>query len=749
MRKTTLLFFYCMISLLCKAQMVHTGKVTDENGKPLRGVTVTAGKNIFSTITDSAGSYFISREIGNADLSFSHVGFLSSTTSAGQAFGNIIKLYRNNEFLDETIVTAFENNTTLNRVPAAVSVLGKTLLNRYGGQSFVAAINTVPGVKMDERSPGSYRLSIRGNLLRSTFGVRNVKVYWNGIPFTDASGNTYFNQLSQENIGRIEIIKGPSGSMYGSGTGGVVLLGTSLPVTREKTISVNAAAGSYGMFSTGAAYTQSGTNATSLSFQHQQSDGYRVQTNMRRDVANYTGSYRINSRQRIHANVFYSDLFYQTPGGLTIAELSANPRQARPAAGAFPGAVTQKAAIYLKTIYAGISHEYEYGRWSHTSALYGSYTDFKNPTIRNYEDKYERGIGGRTVSKYKGKTLAHTFGGEYQSGFVNTSVHGNRSGIKDTLQYHDKIQSRQFNIFLQSEYSPVRNFSVTAGVSYNNFHYGFRRLSEAQKRSSDFTPQFVPRIAASLKLGQSYLYANVSKGYSPPSIDEVHASDGIFNTGLKAESAFHYETGIRTIILPNKLWLDGSIYLFQLRNTIVSRRDSGGADYYVNAGKTRQAGVEVGLIYLPVNNQVDFVRQLKLRVNYTYIHARFGQYQQGVNTYDGNRLTGTPPDVLIGAADISTAPGIYLNLTYNYTARLPVNDANTFFATSYNLFIAKAGYKINFRQKASADIYAAYEHSFNTPYSLGNDLNAAGNRFFNPSAPSTFTVGARFGFTVK
>jgi len=748
MRKLPLLFFCFLCNVSCNAQTPHAGKVIDENGKPLQGVTIKAGKNIFST-TDSAGLYFISAEPENAELTFSHIGFITYNISAKKIAGQVVILYRNNEFLEETIVTAFENKSTINSVPASVSVLGKAALNRYSGQSFVSAINIVPGVKMDERSPGSYRLSIRGNLLRSAFGVRNVKVYWNGIPFTDASGNTYFNQLSPENIGRVEILKGPSGSMYGSGTGGVVLLNSGLSDVKEKVISVQAAAGSYGLFSTGAAYTQSGTNATSVSFQHQRSDGYRVQTNMRRDVANYTGSYRINSHQRINANIFYSDLFYQTPGGLTLAELTADPRQARPAAGAFPGSVAQKAAIYLKTLYTGFSHEYEKGKWSNSTGLYASYTDFRNPTIRNYEDKYERGAGGRTVFKYKNNLWVHTFGGEFQSGLINTSVHGNRAGVKDTLQYQDKIHSRQYNIFLQSAFSPVRDFSVTAGVSYNNFHYGFRRLSEAQKRSSDFAPQFVPRIAASFKLGPTYLYANISKGYSPPSIDEVHASDGIFNTNLKAETGLNYETGIRTQLLPNKLWLDGSVYLFQLRNTIVSRRDSSGADFYVNAGKTKQFGTEIGLSYLPVNNHGDFVRQLKIWVNYTYIHARFGQYQQGINKYDGNKLTGTPPDVLVGGMDIATSPGIYANLTYSYTNRLPLNDANTFFATSYNLFIAKAGYKIDICKKATADLYAAYEHSFNNPYSLGNDLNAAGNRYFNPSAPSMFTVGAKFRFMVK
>ena len=74
---------------------------------------------------------------------------------------------------------------------------------------------------MEERSPGSYRMNIRGSTLRSPFGVRNVKIYWDEIPFTDAGGNTYLNQLSYYNFNSLEVIKGPGGSVYGAGTGGV------------------------------------------------------------------------------------------------------------------------------------------------------------------------------------------------------------------------------------------------------------------------------------------------------------------------------------------------------------------------------------------------------------------------------------------------------------------------------------------------------------------------------------------------
>ena len=94
--------------------------------------------------------------------------------------------------LQNLTVTAFAANAKWKNIPASVAVLNEKELQCLGNSSLVPALNTVPGVRMEERSPGSYRLSVRGSLLRSPFGIRNIKVYWNDIPFTDAGGRNLF-----------------------------------------------------------------------------------------------------------------------------------------------------------------------------------------------------------------------------------------------------------------------------------------------------------------------------------------------------------------------------------------------------------------------------------------------------------------------------------------------------------------------------------------------------------------------------
>ena len=264
-----------------------------------------------------------------------------------------------------------------------------------------------------------------------------------------------------------------------------------------------------------------------------------------------------------------------------------------------------------------------------------------------------------------------------------------------------------------------------------------------------FDPVLVPRLSLLKKLGDNYsVYVSVSNGYSPPTIDEIVPSTGVFNGDLEAEKGTNYEVGTRGEIVKQKLYVEAAAYLFNLSNTIVSRRDASGADYFVKTGETDQQGYELSVNYYPVRSSENFFQEIKCWSNYTHIDAKFKTYQQGNNDYSGKKLTGTPPNVFVLGADIVTMPGIYVNVTYSYTDLIPLNDANTFFGTQYNLFFGRVGYKHSFSKTLQGEIYCAYDKSFNTPYGLGNDLNAAGNRFYNPSAPENFAGAIKLRFNL-
>jgi iron complex outermembrane receptor protein len=327
--------------------------------------------------------------------------------------------------------------------------------------------------------------------------------------------------------------------MYGAGTGGVVLLNSRMAGYKENSISLGSMVGSYGLTETNLTYrNQSDQVNSTLQVSHQQSDGWRDQTATTKDIANYTASFIVSPKQTISTNIFYSDLYYQTPGGLTLAQMTANPRQSRPAAGVNRSAAQQQAALYIKTMYAGFSNEYHFSEaWSNTTSFYTSGTRFRNPSILNYQRKTEQGIGGRSVTQYQHKNFQLHIGGEFQYGFTSTRTFGNKFGVADTLQFDDEIAAKQYNIFLQSEIKITKNLILDAGLSYNNYGYDFARLNRrpVKEVQKNFDPVVVPRISLLQKIGSSYsVYATVSSGYSPPTIDEIVPSSGVFNDLLNA-----------------------------------------------------------------------------------------------------------------------------------------------------------------------------------------------------------------------
>lgn len=649
------------------------------------------------------------------------------------------------KILNEVVIQAYAYNRPASEVPAAVAVVAQKDFERFNNSSFLPAVNTVPGVRMEERSPGSYRFSIRGSLLRSPFGVRNVKVYWNGLPFTDGGGNTYLNLLDFNSVGSMEIIKGPGGSLYGAGTGGVVLLQS--PVSRENKLDLSAIVGSYGL----RRYHLSGETHTlktdfRIQYARQSSSGYREQTAMRRDALHADLNFLLTSSHKISATILYTDLFYETPGGLTKAQYEADPEQARPATPVIRGAVEQQAAVTNKTGFLGFTDDYQWNdNWSTRTGIYGSISAFENPTIRNYEIRDEQNFGVRSQTEYvfeKALSGKITIGGEYQYFNSPITVYGNTYGVIDTVQTDDKLKSSLFLFFGQAELNLGHDFYLTVGASANFLKYKFSTLQPPPsiKQNRTFDPVLSPRVALLKKFNLVSVYASVSQGFSPPSLAEVRPSAGTYNNDLNSERGLNYEMGFRGNLAKGQLRYDISAYDFRLDETIVIQRTADGAEYFVNAGKTSQQGLEGSLSYHPNLNSRSF--GLSLWTSYTYNHYRFKNYQSDGNDFSGKRLTGVAPSIALWGADFSFQ-GFYLNTTANYTDALPLNDANTEYASEYFLLGARAGYRSSETRNVRYEIFGGVDNALDKRYSLGNDLNAVGGRYYNAAAPRNYYVGLK------
>ena len=653
--------------------------------------------------------------------------------------------------LDEAVVRGYISQQPLLQAPASVGLVSKNQFDNHSGESALPAINVTPGVRMEERSPGSYRLSLRGSLLRSPFGVRNVKVYLDEFPLTDAGGNTYLNLIDSKSMQGLEVLKGPDGSLFGANSGGVVLVDVTGKQADDR-LSVDVNGGSYGLFHE-SAFFQRRWNGAQLNVNQgvQRSDGYRVNSAMKRYYLQATQQWQYTPSSRLKLLALYSDMNYQTPGGLNEAQYLDDPRQARPAAGPNPGAVSQQAQIDNKTIFGGISNETQISSdLKYVVSVFGTHTDFTNPFITNYEKRDENNIGLRSYFDFSGKALSDAvswkwnLGLEWQKSYHDIYNYDNNGGERGALQTADGINSDQHFYFTRVNLNVADRLTLEGAVSLNYYKYIFESLpdnTEQGKRS--FPSQWMPRFALSYLIAPQFAWrASVSRGYSTPTTAEIRPSNTIINTDLNAETGWNYETGFRLATGNNRVQVDASVFNYQMKSAIVRRLDEGGEEFFTNAGGTQQTGVEalVSAWLLPANNS-KFVRGLVVRSSYTYSLFEFRDYKNADQDYSGNRLTGVPRNAIVSNFTIRFPKGFSFFSQYNYTSRIPLNDANSVYAAAYNLLEANVSWQGIVGKKTGMKVFLGGDNLLNENYSLGNDINAFGNRFYNAAALRNFNVG--------
>ncbi len=656
--------------------------------------------------------------------------------------------------LTGVIVKGYLSDQRRLTVPASVAVLDTAQLKLQPDNSLVSAMNTVPGVRMEERSPGSYRLSIRGSLLRSPFGIRDVKIYYDELPLTDAGGNTYLNAIDFNSVQGVEILKGPDGSLFGANSGGVVLISPVARYADTSFLSVGYDGGSYSLSHENLAYQYAeGNNQLNVNQAYESYGGYRQNSAMYRNYFQATDRLTYNANDNVKAIVFYSDLHYQTPGGLTLAQFDADPQDARLASTVTLSAIQAQAAIGTRMWFGGAVNNYHItDNLRNVLAVYGSYVEFYNPFITDYETRYEGTYGIRTYfeltgQQHKNYNWQTYLGLEWQQTDADINNYGNTNGMRDTAQTLDKINTGQHFIFGRYSANFYKRLHLEAALSLNYYDYEFKNLypnDEQNYTNRPFTPQFMPRLALSYQITDYFAWrASISRGYSTPTTAEIRPTDHTINTSLEAEYGWNYETGFRLKNSDETMYLDASVFYYKLQNAIVLHVNADGTDTYLNAGGTNQPGFELYYTWWIIRqNTSSFIRGLQFNESATIDKFTFS------TTHD--QLTGVPQQVYISSLQVKLPAQLYIFVEHNYTAKLPLNDANTVFAPDYNLLAAKAGWQHVYHRKAGGDnillqIYAGADNLLNERYSLGDDLNAVGNRYYNAAPLRNYYIGLKVG----
>ncbi len=661
--------------------------------------------------------------------------------------------------LGEVVVTGYEGNRSILESPGAISFIRADDIRLFDSQSLVTGLNTIPGLRMDERAPGSYRVSIRGSSLRSPFGVRNVKIYWNGIPLTDPSGSTPLNLLDLMNIKRVEAIKGPAGSVYGAGNGGALLMG-SAPSVSGNEIRSSYEFGSFGL----SRYQVEGINqfengSINVGYANHQSDGYRDQSFLDREIMEASGRFILSPDRVVKASLLYSDLYYGIPGGLTEAQFEDDPTQDRPGNPFVLGSTEANASVSQQYFLAGVTHDYSWGDiFANSTMLYGNASKFENPFNLDYKKDSRKSWGGRT--KFTADTdigdirSRFTLGGELQAGENVARNFENDSSEVGALNFDDEISIRQVLIFASTELDLPNEWYLTLGLSYNQLNYRINRLidnlnSDPGLVKTSFDPNVIPRVALLKKMNDRHaLFGSLSLGFSPPTIEEVRTNEGSINLGLQAEKGVSYELGARGSDRSNRFRYDLALYFFRLDETIVQYQSSRGTTLFRNAGNTHQYGLEALVGYDLIRGASGLMRHMELNASYTFQMFEYQNYVQNGVDYSGNRLPGVAPHTIITTLQMKGSDGWYLNLSHNFTDQIPLNDANTVYSDPYHLIKAKAGWQAELTDQLALELYLGMDNLLDERYSLGYDTNAFGDRFYQPAPERNWFGGISVNYSM-
>lgn len=721
-------------------------KVFDQDLKPLQGAVLISEEPAIKLVSDQTGVFIIEKDRIER-LVISHVAFETMSMTDLESGSYEVVLIPKTYVLNAVEVEAFGAKIALDQVAGAIRRFEAIELDRFDQQSLVRPLNLTPGIRFEERAGASYRVSIRGSSLRSPFGVRNVKVYWNNIPFTDPGGNTFLNLLDRQNMNGLEVIKGPAGSMFGAGTGGVMKFQSTNYSALNNSINVHLSAGSFGLLRLGVQANTTNENASwTAKLSRHQSDGYRDHNQMERNIFELGGMLFTSEKRELDVSLLFSDLFYEIPGGLTRTQFDEDPTQAR------PRSADQNASIDHQMLLLKLGQEYRLNMaWKNNTSLFGSYRKFENPFILDYKQDDEFRMGGRTVFEYTNspEKFALFLGGEYQAAWLNADNFGNVGGAKDTIRFADELVNRELIAFVNAQYFPSPSWKIEGGLSLANAAYEINRtVDRINNNPQEFTKQFEtslnPRLALS-KIFNDRLSAHfsVSTGYSVPTSLEVRTNEGSLNTDLEPERGINYEFNLRGG--DTFFSYDLSFFRFDLNESITTFTNADGVVLFRNAGSLLQQGLELEVSKPWIVDGNGFFESLNSRLSFTYHDFQFNEYETGGDDLSGYALTGTAPVILGLTTDARITKGLFLNFSYLYTDPIPLNDENTVYSDAYQMLFAKIGWEKKWFGFVTTLSFGV-DNLLNQQYSLGNDLNAFGQRYFQPAPTRNFTVDLNISF---
>lgn len=653
------------------------------------------------------------------------------------------------------VVIASPIASTLQKTAAAVAVIRAKELERTDGVILTSILNTVPGVYMQQGALNTNRITIRGIGSRTQYGTNKVKAYYEGIPLTTAEGETTIEDIDLETISRIEIIKGPNSTSFGSGLGGVIQLFSKDILSKESFAKSKTTVGSYGLLqqSFSGGY---GTVKSSLfsNYSHLQSDGFRANSAYDRKSFTLHGKQSISDKGSFSFIGNYTRLKAFIASSINETDFKNMPEKA-----AANWAAAQGYESYDKIV-LGLGYQHRLSeKWSFKANVFSNFKDAFEPRPFDILDDKTTSLGLRSTVNFRSKLYSIPFeaslGTEMATELYTFSLFENKyqsqpnQGSIEGAEFSSKKQNRNYrNYFLQMDFELTQNLHLETGVALNATQYSledtFKTNTTIEKTDYTFGNVWSPRLGISYELAASKnIYASVSKGFSVPSVAETLTPEGEINTNLKPEVGWIYELGFKGNWLQKRLYTEMAFFSTQINNLLVARRTAEDQFVGVNAGESSHKGVELALNYQLVNT--DRI-QLTPYFSGTFNNFKFRDFVDGDNDYSGNALTGVPNKQWNAGVDAKTASGFIANASYLNVGSIPMNDSGTKYSESYSLVNIKFGYSLTILKFLKTEISSGINNLGNSKYAASILPNAVGfgkalPHYYYPGNPRNYYAG--------
>ncbi|MBC4359699.1 tonB-dependent receptor yncD [Klebsiella pneumoniae] len=663
------------------------------------------------------------------------------------------------------VVTAAPTTVSELDTPAAVSVVnGDEMRQAAPRVNLSESLGAVPGLQVQNRQnyAQDLQLSIRGFGSRSTYGVRGLRIYVDGIPATMPDGQGQTSNIDIGSVDTIEVLRGPFSALYGNSSGGVINV-TSQTGTQPPTVEASSYYGSfgtwhYGMKATGAVGdgSHAGDVDYTVSTNRFTTHGYRDRSGARKNLANARLGVRINDVSKLTLLLNSVDIKANDAGGLTADEWRDNPRQS-------PRGDQYNTRKNTRQTQAGLRYERQFSAQDDLSVMMYAgereTTQFQSiPRAPQLKPSHAGGVidltrhyqGIDTRLTHRGELLVPvtlTAGLDYENMSERRKGYENFVMVNGAPQYGEQGALRRnernlmWNVdpYLQTQWQLTDKLSLDAGVRYSSVWFDSNDYYITPGNGDDSGDasyhKWLPAGSLKYALTDAWnVYLSAGRGFETPTINELsYRSDNQsgLNFGLKPSTNDTVEIGSKTRI-GNGLFT-AALFQTNTDNEIVVDSSSGGRTSYKNAGKTRRQGMELGL-------DQQFGESWRLKAAWTWLDATYRTNVCDDASCNGNRIPGIARNMGYASFGYQPEQGWYAGSDIRYMSDIMANDENTAKAPSWTVVGLTTGYKWSYG-RMDMDLFGRIDNLFDREYVGSVIVNESNGRYYEPAPGRNYGIG--------